>query len=219
MIRIAALALAVATAAEPPRSLGLLVWGDLHGDPSPKLFSWVDSLRRKADAWHRPMLALDAGDGLFGSDLSFVTRGSSQARVYNLVQPDAITLGAHDFWWTRDRLDTLLGSIQAQVVTNNIRFALTDKPYGGKNWAMWDFDGLRVGLIGQSDPDLDAADRPVKAYDLRSYEPTETVESAMDDLRDREASLIVVLSHAGRGGRYRPRHGAAGHRPDRGFAR
>jgi len=198
ILRIAALVLAVTAAAQPPRSLGLLVWGDLHGDPSTKLFSWVDSLRRKADAWHRPLLALDAGDVFFGSDLSFATRGSSQARVLNLVQPDAITLGAHDFWWNRDRLDTLLGSLQVPVVTNNIRFALTDKPYGGRNWAMWDFDGLRVGLIGVGDPDLDAADRPTKAYDLRAWELTETVGSALDDLRDREVSVVLVLSHAGR---------------------
>jgi 5'-nucleotidase/UDP-sugar diphosphatase len=198
MIRIAALALAVATTAEPPRSLDLLVWGDLHGDPSPKLFSWVDSLRRNADAWKRPMLALDAGDAIFGSDVSFITRGASQARLLNLVQPDAITLGARDFWWTRDRLDTLIGTLQVPVVTNNIRFALSDKPYGGKNWAMWDFDGLRVGLIGVGNPDLEAADRPAKAYDLRSYEPTETVQSSMDELRDRDVSVIVVLSHAGR---------------------
>ena len=197
MIPIAALALAVATAAQPPRSLSLVVWGDLHGDPSPNLFSWVDSLRRVADGHHQPFLAVDAGDSFFGSDLAFATAGASQAAALNLVQPDAITLGAHDFWWNRGRLDTLLTSLKFPVATSNILDALTDKPYGGKSWVMWDFDGLRVGLIGVSDPDLDAAARPTKAYDLRANDPTENVRSAVEELTSRKAELVIVLSHAG----------------------
>lgn len=197
MIRIAALALAVATAAEPPRALSLLVWGDLHGDPSPKLFSWVDSLRRKADSQHHPLLALDAGDAIFGSDLAFASRGTSQPAVLNLVQPDAITLGARDFWWNRDRLDSIVASLQVPVVTSNILHALSDKPYGGKSWAMWDFDGLLVGVIGVADPELDAAERPSKAFDLRANDPPENVAAAMEALKQRKAELVVVLSHAG----------------------
>ncbi len=197
MIRIAALALAVATAAEPPRALSLLVWGDLHGDPSPKLFSWVDSLRRKADAQHYPLLALDAGDAIFGSDLAFASRGTSQPAVLNLVQPDAITLGARDFWWNRDKLDSIVASLQVPVVTSNILHALSDKPYGGKSWAMWDFDGLLVGVIGVADPELDASERPSKAFDLRANDPPENVAAAMEALKQRKAELVVVLSHAG----------------------
>lgn len=197
MIRIAALALAVATAAEPPRALSLLVWGDLHGDPSPKLFSWVDSLRRKADAQQYPLLALDAGDAIFGSDLAFASRGTSQATVLNLVQPDAMTLGTRDFWWSRDRLDSIVGSLQTPVLTSNILHALSDKPYGGRSWAMWDFDGLRVGVIGVADPVLDAAERPSKAYDLRANDPPENVPAALEALRERKVDLVVVLSHAG----------------------
>lgn len=198
MIRIATLALAVAAAAETPSSLSLLVWGDLHGDPSPKLFSWVDSLRREADARHQPLLALDAGDTWFGSDLSFTTAGASQARILNLVEPDAITLGAHDFWWNRDRLDTLLGTLKVPVATANIVHALSEKPYGGKSWLMWDFDGMRVGLIGIGDPDLDASERPSKAYDLRANDPTENVQAALEELKARNAMIVIVLSHAGR---------------------
>lgn len=198
MIPITALALAVATAAEPPRALTLLVWGSLRGDPAPKLFSWVDSLRRKADAQQLPVLALDAGDAFFGSDISFATRGNSQARIYNLVQPDAMTLGANDFWWNRDRLDSLVSSLQVPVLTSNIVHALDDKPYGGKAWSLWDFDGLRVGVVGVSNPELDAADRPTKAFDLRTNDPTENVTTAVEALRQRKAELVVVLSSAGR---------------------
>ncbi len=190
--------LAVAISADPPRTLSLLVWGDLHGDPSPKLFSWVDSLRREADSRHQPLLALDAGDSFFGSDLAFVTGGTSTAGILNLVKPDAITLGSNDFWWSRDRLDTLVASLETPVLTSNIVFDVTDKPYGGKSWSMWDFDGLRVGVIGVAHPDLQAADRPNKTYDLRTSDPTESVPTALDAMRPQKPNLVIVLSHAGK---------------------
>lgn len=198
MISIAALALATATAAQTPRSLSLLVWGDLLGDPSPKLFSWVDSLRREAEERDQPLLALDAGNSLFGSDLSFVTGGLSQARVLNLLEPDAITLGTHDFWWNRKRLDTVLANIQVPVATSNVVWDLNDKPYGGKSYVMWDFGDFRVGLVGVASPDLNADQRPSKAIDLRVKEATETVHAALAEFKKQKVDVAVVLSHAGR---------------------
>lgn len=198
MITIAALAMAVTTAAETPPSLSLLVWGDLRGDPSPKLFSWVDSLRRQAEEMDQPLLALDAGGTFFGSDLAFLTGGISQAKILNLVAPDAITLGASDFWWDRPHLDSALAITQVPVVTSNILYAIDDKPYGGKSLALWDFGDLRVGLIGVANPDLEAADRPSKAYDLRANDPAEYVQAALDQLKAQKTDVVVVLSHAGR---------------------
>jgi 5'-nucleotidase / UDP-sugar diphosphatase len=198
MISIAALALTVATAAQTPRSLSLLVWGDLAGDPSPKLFSWVDSLRREAEEKNQPLLALDAGNSIYGSDLSFVTKGLSQAKVLGLLEPDAITLGARDFWWDRKHLDTVLAKIKFPVVTTNLVWDLNDKPYGGKSFVMWDFGDLRVGLIGVADPELKSDERPSKAIDLRAKDAIENVQSAMAELKRQKVDVAVVLSHAGR---------------------
>lgn len=198
MISIAALALATATAAQTPRSLSLLVWGDLGGTPTPRLFTWIDSLRRAAEDSSQPLLALDAGNSIFGSDLSFVTKGRSQAKILNLVEPDAITLGSKDFWWNRKQLDTVLSLIQAPVVTANILFDVNDKPYGGKSYVMWDFGDFRVGLIGVADPDLKADERPSIASELRAKDPIENVREAMEEFKKQKVDVAVVLSHAGR---------------------
>jgi 5'-nucleotidase / UDP-sugar diphosphatase len=198
MISIAALALASITAAQTPRSLSLLVWGDLAGTPTPRLFTWIDSLRRAAEDSALPVLALDAGNSIYGSDLSFVTKGRSQARILNLVEPDAITLGSRDFWWDRRHLDTVLALIQSPVVTSNILFDVNDRPYGGHGYVMWDFGDFRVGLIGVADPDLKTAERPSIATDLRANDPVENVRAALAELKKQKVDVAVVLSHAGR---------------------
>ena len=190
--------LLTATLAGPvQKSVSLLVWSDLHGDPSSRLFATMDALRGEADTAKHPLLALDAGDAFFGSNLSYLTAGSSQVRVLNLVKPDAMVLGDADLLWTRARLDTLLRGLKIPVLTSNLRNSLDDKPYGKKDWILRDFDGFQVGVIGVVDADAAASDRPSRTQDLRSEDPENRVSDALAELKEKKADLVVVLSHAG----------------------
>src|ERR1035437_3622094 len=156
MISIFTWLLAAAFSGPVPKNLSLLVWSDLHGDPSSRLFASVELLRKVAETEKQPMLALDAGDAFFGSDLSYLTAGSAQVRVLNLVKPDAMLLGNADFVWTRARLDLLLAGLKIPVLTANLRNSLDDRPYGKKDWNLWDFDGFHVGVIGVVDANIAA---------------------------------------------------------------
>jgi len=197
MISIFACALLASIAGPPDKGVRLLVWSDLDGNPSPHLFAWVDSLRREADSSKHPLLALDAGDAFFGSDLSFLSRGASEVRVLNLVKPDAMILGTDDFAWTRERLDTLLAGLKVPVLTSNLRDDLADSPYGKKDFSIWDFSGFKVGVIGVLDSDLASSDRPSQIQDLRSEDPSGRVDTALEELRREGANVVVVLSDAG----------------------
>ena len=197
MISICTWLLAATVSGPGQKSVSLLVWSDLHGNPSSRLFATVEQLRREADTAKHPLLALDAGDAFFGSDLSYLTAGASQVRVFNLVKPDAMVLGDVDFVWTRARLDTLLGKLKVPVLTTNLRNALDDKPFGKKDWILRDFDGFLVGVIGVVDADAAASDRPTRTQDLRSEDPENPVRDALAELKAKKADLIVVLSHAG----------------------
>jgi 2',3'-cyclic-nucleotide 2'-phosphodiesterase (5'-nucleotidase family) len=189
---------AAAPAGPAPKDVTLLLWSDLHGDPSPHLFAWVDSLRRKAEAWNHPVLALDGGEAFFGSDLSHATGGESMVRVLNLVKPDAIVLGQQDFLWSRVRTDTLMAGLKVPVLTSNLRNALDDQPYGRKEWIVRDFGGLKVGLVGVVEADLAYSDRPVRVSDLRSEDPGDRVRDAVEAMRQKGgAKLAIAISHAG----------------------
>jgi 5'-nucleotidase len=113
------------------------------------------------------------------------------------VKPDAMILGTDDFTWTRERLDTLLGGLKVPVLTSNLRDDLADSPYGKKDFSIWDFAGLKVGVIGVLDSDLASSDRPSQIENLRSEDPAERVETAQKELRAQGADLVVVLSDAG----------------------
>jgi 5'-nucleotidase / UDP-sugar diphosphatase len=197
MISILPWLLAATVSAPAQKNVSLLVWSDLHGDPSPRLFATIDALRRDADSAKQPLLALDAGDAFFGSDLSFLTAGASQVKVLNLVKPDAMVLGSVDLVWTRNRLDSLLGKLKVPVLTSNLRNALDDKPYGGKDWILRDFDGFQVGVIGVVDGNISASDRSTQTQDLRSEDPGSRLDDLVTELRTKKADLVVVLSHAG----------------------
>jgi 2',3'-cyclic-nucleotide 2'-phosphodiesterase (5'-nucleotidase family) len=198
MISILTWFLAATISGPVPKSVTLLVWSDLHGDPSPHLFAAVDSERQQAKAAGIPFLAMDAGDAFFGSDLSYLTAGGSQVRVLNLVKPDAMVLGDHDFVWTRNRLDTLISHLGVPVLTSNLRNALDDKPFGRTSWKLWNFDGFRVGVIGVVDVDESSSDRASQTQDLRSEEPSYRALEAIAEMKDSSADLSVAISHAGK---------------------
>ena len=197
MISVCTWILAAIFSAPAQKGVTLLVWSDLHGDPSPHLFAAVDSERREARASAIPVLALDAGDAFFGSDLSFFTKGASQVRVLNLVKPDAIVLGDQDFAWSRTRLDTLLAGLKVPVLTSNLRNDMDDKPFGKLGWKLWNFDGFRIGVIGVVDADASSSDRASRTQDLRSEEPSYRALDAMAEMKDSSVDLSVALSHAG----------------------
>ena len=197
MIAICTWLLAATFSAPVQKSVSLLVWSDLHGDPSPRLFATIDMLREAARTEKQPLLALDAGDAFFGSDLSFLTAGAAQVKVFNVVKPDAMVLGDADFIWTRARLDSLLGRLKVPVLTTNLRNSLDDAPYGKKDWNLWDFDGFHVGVIGVVDADIAASYRSTQTQDLRGEDPQNRVRDALSELKDKNADLVVVLSHAG----------------------
>jgi len=174
----------------------ILVWSDLHGRIPPGLKTIVDSLRDAGAKEGRAVVALDAGDALLGSRLSQLTRGVSQTAELNFLKPDAMTLGMGDFAWNRERLDSLLRTLEVPVVTTNLRRNVDDQPLGGRKSLVVERAGVKVGVIGIADPELDYPERQDKNGDMR-VDPEDAAaswESAA--LRQAGASLVVALVHA-----------------------
>ncbi|MBK9578639.1 MAG: bifunctional metallophosphatase/5'-nucleotidase [Fibrobacterota bacterium] len=189
--------LAALVANPNPGSASLLIWSDLGGEFPPALLSRIDSLRKEADQERKPLLALDGGNSLSGSDMAFITRSAGPAKVLEKIHPDAAILGAADFVWPRSQLDSLQKLRTYPLLTANLRDALTTKPYGGKSSSIWDFDGFRLGVIGVVDPNVSSTDRPIRTTDLRSEDAALYVQTAIEELRAADAKVVILLSHAG----------------------
>jgi 5'-nucleotidase/UDP-sugar diphosphatase len=198
LLTISVLAFRASFGAEPatPSKATILVWSDLHGKVPPGLKVVVDSLR---DAHARdgvPFAAFDAGDGLFGSRLAHVTAGVSSTAEIKFLKPDAMILGMGDFAWSRDRLDSLLTALSIPVVTTNLRRNLDDRPIGSHRSLVLESSGLRMGVLGISDPELDYPERQERNGDMR-VDPEEAAASwAVASLRQGGAGLVVALCHS-----------------------
>lgn len=198
VLTISVLTFCAAVVAEPavPSKATILVWSDLHGKVPPGLKVLVDSLREAHAKEGVPFAAFDAGDALFGSRLSHLTRGVSTTAEINFLKPDAMALGLGDFGWDRNRLDSLLQSISTPVVTTNLRRNVDDRPIGGHKSLLLESSGLKLGVLGISDPELDYPERQERNGDMR-VDPEEAAASwAVASLRQGGAKLVVALCHA-----------------------
>lgn len=191
----ALLALAGASTACAGASATLLVWSDLSGRVPQGLKALVDSARAAADASGKPLVALDAGDALFGSRLSHITRGVAQTAELNFLKPDAMVLGAADFGWNRNRLDSLLRVLDFPVVTANLRRNVDDHPIGSHRSVLLGKAGAKIGVIGVADPELDYTDRQERNGDMRVDPEDAVVASEAEALRKAGADVVVVLAN------------------------
>lgn len=197
-IRLATLSVfsAAVCAAAAGEKATILAWSDLHGKVPPGLKVLVDSARTAADAAKLPLVVLDGGDVLFGSRLAHITGGVAQTAELNFLKPDAMTLGIGDFAWNRDKLDSLLRVLDFPVVTANLRRNVDDAPIGGHRSALLERGGLKIGVVGVSDPDLDYPDRQEKNGDMRVDPEEEATTKEIATLRQAGAALVVVLCNA-----------------------
>lgn len=197
VLTISVLAFCATILAEPavPSKATILVWSDLHGKIPPGLKVLVDSLREDHAKDGVPFAAFDAGDALFGSRLAHLTRGISSTAEINFLKPDAMILGMGDFAWDRKRLDSLLRSISTPVVTTNLRRNLDDRPLGGHKSLLLESSGLKMGVVGISDPELDYPERQERNGDMR-VDPEDAAASwAVASVRQGGAALVVALCH------------------------
>jgi len=186
----------VAGAAAAPPAI-VVAWSDLHGRIPPGLKVLVDSLRQAGEASGTPVVALDAGDAFFGSPLALATRGVATTAELNFLKPDAMTLGKGDFDWNRERLDSLLRVLDFPVVTANLRRNVDDAPIGGRRGVVVVRGGLKVGVLGIGDPDLDYPDRQDRNGDMRVDPEEKAATETVKELRADGAALVVALVHGG----------------------
>jgi 2',3'-cyclic-nucleotide 2'-phosphodiesterase (5'-nucleotidase family) len=72
------------------------------------LLCWRNSQSFEVDKQFRKeqknVLVLNAGDDFQGTPVSSLTKGRSQIELINIINPDAMTLGNHEFDYGREPL-------------------------------------------------------------------------------------------------------------------
>ena len=140
-------------------------------------------------------LALDAGDTFHGLTLINLSRGSNMAMLMNLSGFDAMTPGNHDFNFGSQRLIELARILNFPVLSAN----LMDKDktqYIFRPYKSYDFNGVKVAVIGLSTPEIAYKTNPFNAKDVAFADPIAAAQELMPKLRASH-DVVIGLMHMG----------------------
>lgn len=158
----------------------------------PRLVAKVKALR----AAEKALLVLHGGDALQGSLYFTKYLGQADVELMNLLKPDAMTLGNHEFDKGSQVLADFIKKASFPVLGGNIDASkdavLKDqiKPY-----SILSVEGEQVAVIGVTTPETPTISSPGK--DLVFAEIKATVQKLVTELEAKGVNKIVLLSHQG----------------------
>jgi 2',3'-cyclic-nucleotide 2'-phosphodiesterase/3'-nucleotidase len=186
--------------------LTVLYTTDLHGqilaEFTPKEPRGVGGLLRCATligqvrAQEKNVLLLDDGDTIQGAAESWLTGGRVVVRALEWLRYDAWCLGNHDFDWGTAVLTNLLATTKLTVLAANIAPPLP----GVQPFVIKEVDGVRVAIIGLTNPLIPKWTRPELLGELKFPAPVETLRDLLPSVRAVRPDILLLLIHEG----YRP---------------
>jgi 5'-nucleotidase len=102
-----------------------------------------------------------AGDTLSPSLLSTLRQGAQMIEGWNAVGLDVATFGNHEFDFGAAVLAERVGESRFPWLSANVLDRATGRPFGGaRRGRTWDFDGVRVGVVGLTTPEAARTSNP-----------------------------------------------------------
>ena len=144
----------------------------------------------------RADLILDAGDAFHGLPFATVERGGAIAELFKSVGYTAMTPGNHDFNYGYSHLAELGTDSGTPILSCNILYEDSEQPVFTPSVGIT-VQGLRVGLIGVTSPDIYGDTAPANVEGLVFADPVSCVQKEIDRLQSEGCTLIVVLAHMG----------------------
>ncbi|XP_057320781.1 protein 5NUC-like [Microplitis mediator] len=162
-------------------------------------FARIATLVRKAKNSTIPTLFLNAGDTYQGTVYYTVHKWRIVSKFLNLLKPDAISLGNHEFDDGPEGLVPFINAAEFPIVTSNLD--LTGEPELAaatklSNSTVITVDGRRVGIIGYLTPETKVISSPGKVVFL---DEVETVRREVNKLQADNVTIIIALGHSGFG--------------------
>lgn len=142
------------------------------------------------------VLLLNAGDDFQGSPISTITKGKSQIELMNLVSPDAMQLGNHEFDYGREQLSSYFASTTFPVLSANVLDGNTKKTFA-KPYEIKQIGNVKIGIIGLMTTELQSLSIPDNVKNLEVQKLSETVNALIPELKKENVDIIIALTHAG----------------------
>lgn len=200
--------------ADEPRQVTVLFVADLHAqlEPHPELFWDEDdperlevaggfarvaaAIQEIRDERNGDVIVLDGGDTIQGGGAAALTEGSAVIPALNAMGLDAAIPGNWEVAYGPDVLRERMAELDYPVFVANLR----DEARGERLFPPYhiqDVAGVRVAVIGYTDPDVPQRQPPAYSEGLR-YDGPEELPSLIEEVRrDHDAEVVLLLSHIG----------------------
>jgi 5'-nucleotidase/UDP-sugar diphosphatase len=169
--------------------------GEFFTIPSGSVARTAAAINRIRDEEENVVFLL-AGDLVQGTLFYTVYGGRADASVYNVLCPDAMTLGNHEFDRGSQGLSSLVDMLDFPVLCADIDVS-GDSLLAGKflPFTVLERGGESIGIIGVVTDEI--ADVSSPSSETLMLPLVETVQQYVDTLRSRGINKIILLSHIG----------------------
>ncbi|XP_011184436.1 protein 5NUC isoform X2 [Zeugodacus cucurbitae] len=157
----------------------------------------VRRFREDATKGGTPVIYLNAGDTYTGTPWFTVFKDNISAAFLNKLQPDAISLGNHEFDEKIEGLLPFLNKVEFPVVTCNLDLSKApemSRTKHLKNSTVLEVNGTKVGVIGYLTPDTKFLITP---NTLEFKDEIESINEEAAKLKAQGINILIALGHSG----------------------
>lgn len=159
-------------------------------------FARLASVVKDERAKNRNVVVAHGGDTLSPSLMSGFDRGKHIVALTNLVAPDIFVAGNHEFDFGRDTFLERMREARFPLYGANLRLANGTPVPGHMDRAIFDFDGVKLGLTGIA---YEKSARLSSPEDLKFLPCVETTKEQAALLRKEGADFVCAVLHCDRG--------------------
>ncbi len=142
------------------------------------------------------VIFLNAGDNFQGSLFFTTYHGAAEAEFLNLMKPDAMTIGNHEFDEGEDSLAAFFDKATFPIVSANVRPDMQSKLADRvKPSVVLEVGGQKIGIVGAVANDTGVLSSPGEHIDIT--EDVEGITKAVKELSNQGVDKIIALTHVG----------------------
>ncbi|XP_030382188.1 protein 5NUC-like [Scaptodrosophila lebanonensis] len=157
----------------------------------------VRKYRAEAQNGGTPVLYLNAGDTYTGTPWFTIFKDNITAAFLNKLQPDAISLGNHEFDEKVEGLIPFLNNVDFPVLACNLDLSKVPELAAANNLAnstILEVNGLKVGIIGYVTPDTK---KLTVRNDVEFLDEIVSINAESAKLTAQGIQIIIALGHSG----------------------
>lgn len=146
-------------------------------------------------------ITIDTGDMFQGSELSDKTQGQALLPILNEINYDLYTPGNWEVIFYKDKMQKLLGGLNAPKICANMYHDLGNGKRGELIFQPYHIAtklGVKIGFLGYTDHLVPKRQPPALSRGITYSKPEENLNYYVDVLKNQEqCDFVIILSHLG----------------------